>query len=202
MNLLNVKYLLSRSQLNAPWVKQVFEAEGIYVYQNLNYLPRAFPVYSWEVRKDEGEILSMLKNPEFDIGQKILLAEEAPKIPSDASNMSPNPVIPAKVYDIRINTFKVDVEMEQDGFLFLSENYYPAWKAYVDGKGTEIYRANYTFRAVFLDKGKHQVKFVFESPSYKIAKRISGISLLFVFSVLVLSLSKQALYPGILKRGR
>jgi hypothetical protein len=170
VNLLNIKYLLSPSPLNTPWTKQVFEAEGIYVYQNLNYLPRAFPVYSWQVEKDEGKTLSDLKNQEFDIRQKIFLTETPPNMPSDTTNISAEHIIPAKVSDYKINSFKVDVEMQRDGFLLLSENYYPAWKAYVDGKEAKIYRADYLFRAVYLDKGKHQIRFIFDSAPYKIAK--------------------------------
>jgi uncharacterized membrane protein YidH (DUF202 family) len=194
MNLLNVKYILSPSQLNTPQLQEVGKEDRIYVYQNLNYLPRAFPVYSWEVVRDEGEILSRLKNPEFDVRQKLFLAAVPPNIPSAETRLSFAGITPAKVHDYRINSFKVDVEMEEDGFLFLSENYYPAWKAYVDGEKTEIYRADYTFRAVYLDKGNHQVEFVFDSPSYNISKKISGISLLFVFFVLVFSFFKEPFY--------
>jgi uncharacterized membrane protein YidH (DUF202 family) len=183
MNLLNVKYLLSPSPLNTPWAKQVFEAEGIYVYENLDFLPRAFPVYSWEVEKDERKILAELKNSQFDIRHKILLSEASPNISSDTTEIPSNHVIPAKVYDNRINSFKVDVEMQKDGFLFLSENYYPAWKAYVDGKETKIYRANYLFRAVYLDKGRHEVKFVYDSTPYKIGKAFTLLSSLLVLGI-------------------
>lgn len=185
INLLNVKYLLSPSQLNTPWTKQVFQAEGIYVYQNLNYLPRAFPIYSWEVEKDENRILTYLKDPQFNIRQKIFLSEIPSQIPSSTMQTSSYSIIPAKVYDNnKINSFKVDVEMPQDGFLFSSENYYPAWKAYVDGKETKIYRADYLFRAVYLNKGKHEVKFAFESTPYKIGKTstwLTSLILLVIF---------------------
>lgn len=170
LNLLNVKYLLSPSRLNTPWTKQVFEAEGIYVYQNLDCLPRAFPIYSWEVEKDEAKILSHLKDSQFDVRQKIFLAQAPPNVPLDTVEIPSDRIIPAKVYDNRINNFKVDVEMQKSGFLLLSENYYPAWKAYVDGKQIKIYRANYLFRAVYLDKGEHEVRFVFDSVPYRIGK--------------------------------
>ncbi|MCJ7577600.1 MAG: YfhO family protein, partial [candidate division Zixibacteria bacterium] len=135
-----------------------------------------------QVEKDEEKILSRLKDPQFDIQHKILLTEAPANITSDTTSVSSNPIIPAKVYDLqRINRFKVDVEMQQDGFLLLSENYYPAWKASVDGKETKIYRADYLFRAVYLDKGKHEVKFVFDSVPYKVGKT----STLLTFSVLL-----------------
>ncbi len=183
MNLLNVKYLLSPSPLNTPWTKQVFEAEGIYVYQNLNYLPRAFPVYSWEVEKDEAKILSHLKNPQFDVRKKILLTKIPPNIGPDTTEIPSDRIIPAKVYDNKINSFKVDVQMQKAGFLLLSENYYPAWEAYVDGKETKIYRANYLFRAVYLDKGRHEVKFVYDSAPYKIGKAFTLFSSLLVLCI-------------------
>ncbi len=184
MNLLNVKYLLSPSRLSTPWVKEVFEAEGIYVYQNLNYLPRAFPVYSWEVEKDEAKILSHLKDPQFDVRKKILLTETPPNVTPDTMEVPSNRIVPAKVYDNKINSFEVDVEMQKAGFLLLSENYYPAWKAYVDGKETKIYRANYLFRAVYLDRGEHEVRFVFDSVPYRIGKTftlLTSVVLLLMF---------------------
>ncbi len=190
MNLLNVKYLLSSSPLDAPWAKQVFQAEGITVYQNVNYLPRAFPVYSWGVEKDEAKILSELKNAEFDIRHKIILTQAPAKIPSDTSSIPSGAVIPARVYDYKINSFKVDVEMEQDGFLLLSENYYPAWKAYVNGNQTKIYRANYLFRAVYLNRGKHQVKFVFDSATYKIGRASSLLTCLLLLVIFAFYLTK------------
>jgi len=193
MNLLNVKYLLSPSPLNAPWAKQVFEAEGIYVYQNLNYLPRAFPVYSWEVEKDERKILSELRNSQFDIRHKILLSEATPDISPDTTKISFNSIVPAKVYDNKINSFKVDVEMQTDGFLFLSENYYPAWKAYVDGKETEIYRANYLFRAVYLDKGEHEVRFIFDSALYRIGKTATMLTSIVILCMFGFYMIGQAL---------
>ncbi len=178
INLLNVKYLLSSSQLNTSWLRGVFQAGGIYVYQNLDYLPRAFPVYSWEVEKNENKILEELKNPQFGIRHKILLLEEPPYAQPGGTGTPFDSVIGAKIYDNRINSFSIDAQMKQDGFLVLSENYYPAWKAYVDGKQVKIYRADYLFRAVYLTRGKHKVEFVFDSLPYKIGKwcTISGLS--------------------------
>jgi hypothetical protein len=170
INLLNIKYILSSQPLNVPWVKQVYEAEGIYVHQNFSYLPRAFQVYSWQVEKDQNKVLETLKKTDFDVRERILLTEAPPKMPSDTTGISTESIIPAKVSDYRINRFKVEADMARDGFLFLSENYYPAWKAYVDGKESKVYRADYLFRAVYLNRGRHTVEFIYDSKTYDIAK--------------------------------
>jgi uncharacterized membrane protein YfhO len=51
--------------------------------------------------------------------------------------------------------------------LFLSDTYYPGWKAYVDGKETKIYRADYTFRAIYVLGGSHKVEFIYSPLSFK-----------------------------------
>jgi hypothetical protein len=176
IDLLNVKYLLTSQTLKVPWAQQVYEAEGIYVYQNSNYLPRGFPVYNWQVMKDQSRILDILKQPDFDPRQKIFLDETPPKMPSDTQAVSSEPLIPARISGDVINRFDVEVEMPKDGFLVLSENYYPAWKAYVDGKEAKIYKADYLFRAIYLDQGKHTLKLIYDSGTYNIAKAWTGLT--------------------------
>lgn len=63
---------------------------------------------------------------------------------------------------------KVVLESTSDGsaFLYLSDTYYPGWRAYVDGKETKIYRANLAFRAVEVPKGRHTVVFKYVPMSF------------------------------------
>ena len=44
----------------------------------------------------------------------------------------------------------------------LTDTYYPGWQARVDGKETEILRANLAFRAIPLTSGKHLVEFEYK----------------------------------------
>jgi hypothetical protein len=190
INLLNIKYLLSSQILKTPWTQQVYEAEGIYVYQNINYLPRGFPVYNWQVMKDQSRILEILKQPDFDAREKIFLDETPPKMPSDTLIVASEPVIPAKVLDDEVNRFSVEVEMQKDGFLVLSENYYPAWKAYVDGKEAKIYKADYLFRAIYLNKGRHTLRLVYDSKNYNIAKSWTLLTCLLMVAILIFYAAK------------
>ena len=52
--------------------------------------------------------------------------------------------------------------------LFLADNYDKGWKASVDGKDTSILRANYTFRAIKINEGKHVVRFWYDPRSFKL----------------------------------
>ncbi|KPJ65015.1 hypothetical protein AMJ44_11410, partial [candidate division WOR-1 bacterium DG_54_3] len=81
---------------------------------------------------------------------------------------------------------EINASLNEPGSLFLSEAYYPGWKAYVDGKKSQIKLANDLFRSVSLSPGKHQVKFVYDPLLFKIGAAISlftllGLGMCFIF---------------------
>ncbi|MDD5382530.1 MAG: YfhO family protein, partial [Candidatus Margulisbacteria bacterium] len=74
-----------------------------------------------------------------------------------------------------------EIILEEDvpgagGYWFVSEWFYPGWKAYVDGREARIYRANYMFRAVPLPPGKHEVEFVYDPLSFKLGAIVSSLA--------------------------
>jgi uncharacterized membrane protein YfhO len=72
----------------------------------------------------------------------------------------------------------LQVTAEENSLLVLSDTYYPGWKAFVDGKGTNIYRADYTFRAVPLNAGTHRVRFVYDPMSFKLGAGVTILGIL------------------------
>ena len=71
---------------------------------------------------------------------------------------------------------------EDDRILVLSIPYNPGWKAYVDGKETEILRADLMYMAVPVVKGTHNIELKYETPFLKTGALmgIFGIIMLFV----------------------
>jgi uncharacterized membrane protein YfhO len=57
------------------------------------------------------------------------------------------------------NRVEILYASDRDCFLYLSDTYYPGWRAYVDGGRARIYRANLAFRAIQVPKGTHTVVF-------------------------------------------
>jgi uncharacterized membrane protein YfhO len=70
-------------------------------------------------------------------------------------------------------------------FLFLSDTYYPGWKAYVDAKAVPIHRADYFLRAIVIPSGNHTVRFVYKPFSFRMGSAISILSMLVLFLYLI-----------------
>jgi len=153
--------------------KVAFEDKTVVVLENINALPRASVVYDWEVLEDKKLILEKLLNPNFLEGNKVLLEEHI--IYKQEAGTGNNKVKYLK-YEEQESVLRV--ETDKGGLLFISDLYYPGWKAFIDNDETKIYKANYAFRAVYVPKGEHNIKFVYRPDSFKKGLIISIISLL------------------------
>lgn len=87
------------------------------------------------------------------------------------------------------NDLTYKYETAKDALTVFSEIYYPkGWNAYVDGRLTPHFRANYVLRAMVLPAGSHTVEFKFEPNVYMVGERISlisSIALLLLILILV-----------------
>ena len=72
------------------------------------------------------------------------------------------------------NDLQYSFRTKKDGLAVFSEIYYPAgWNAYLDGKLSPYFRADYVLRAMILPAGTHKVEFRFEPKVYYTGEKIS-----------------------------
>ncbi|MCS7250182.1 MAG: YfhO family protein [candidate division WOR-3 bacterium] len=181
-----------KNYLNSPFFKEVFSGREYNIYKNLTFLERAFLVPYFSMVKDKEEIFEILKREDFDC-KKLLLLYEKPEAPESLEKktyeISDIPLIEnlgsVRLLEYKANKISLEVEAERDCFLVLSENYYPDWKAKVNNKEIKVLRTFHTLRAIFLNKGKHKIKFYYYSKYYQIGKILSLLALFFlIFNII------------------
>lgn len=189
-DLLDARYLVTGAPLPPEYFpperfKQIQSFGNLRIYENLTALPRAFAMYKYIVMQDDNEILTTLRDSTFAYRTTLILDQPPAKPLPEANDTLNLQVVPARVYDIENDGFKVDVDMLADGFLFLGENYYPPWKAYENGTLLPTLKADYTFRAIPLPQGRHTIECRYENTTYNAAFTISEISFLFAIVALI-----------------
>src|SRR3989344_2043594 len=123
----------------------------------------SIPAAGSYISSDRTNVFSILESRDFEPKNMLVLESDPGKRANagfkkaDVAFYSPNRIV-------------INASLDSPGFLFLSEVWYPGWKAYDNGRETEIYRADYIFRAAHLEKGTHVVEFVFQPLSYTIGK--------------------------------
>lgn len=73
---------------------------------------------------------------------------------------------------------QIRVETKKQGTLFVSDLYYPGWKAYVDGDAVEIHKIEPIFRSIEVPMGIHEIRFVYKPESFYNGLKISGFSMM------------------------
>ncbi|MDP3940883.1 MAG: YfhO family protein [bacterium] len=126
------------------------------LYSNTRVINRPSLYYRYQVIPDEKKLLATFFTVKFDYRNTLLL-EADPKIPVSEGEHTSSVLV---VKDTP-NFLKFAVSSDMPALLFLSDNYYPGWKAYVNDKETTIFRADYTFRAVVVPAGESSVKFIY-----------------------------------------
>jgi hypothetical protein len=163
------------------------------------YLPRVMMFYDAVKFLKEDEVKNYMGQKEFNYRRTLAIEDnedlKLPKLnPADSI-----PVNSANIYEYSLNYIKVDVDTPQDGLLYFSEEYYPAWKAYVDGKPVKIFKTDYCMRSIPIEKGKHLVEMRYESDSFKSGLTFSLISLgLFavLFPIMIIVSNRKNSFKG------
>jgi hypothetical protein len=177
LNLLGVKYILDRVENGSTQetfppsdFDLVFDGGGWRVFKNKKALPRIFLSSSYKVYKNKEEFLDLFFSPNFNPEEHVLVEKE-PEV---------KPQIGGKEYLKLVkyspNLIELEVETEFPKILFISDTYYPGWKALIDGKVTEIYKSFWAFRAITVTPGFHRVVLKYIPPLFNVGVKISIIS--------------------------
>jgi uncharacterized membrane protein YfhO len=62
----------------------------------------------------------------------------------------------------------ISAASDHPGYLVLTDTWFPGWTAHVDGRETPVERADYAFRAVRLESGRHEIEFRYDPGSVRL----------------------------------
>jgi hypothetical protein len=123
---------------------------------------------------DDARVLRQLFEPSFD-GQKMVC------LPLDAIpivNATNHGAVKILATNFTAQRIEVQVDSAGPGMVVVAQAYYPAWHAYVDGRTTRLWRANYAFQALEVPAGRHEVEIVYQDKMFHIGCLISLAALL------------------------
>jgi len=180
-----VRYLAPRGRLHLRGMSLIDERTGtseslvvsnqfklvhsgdVKIYENLDNLPRAFIVHRARVIEGDERAIAAMRDGAFLPGGEAILSS-GKRLEAAAGGVDE-----VRVMSYQPERIVVEADLASEGYLVLTDAYYPGWRVRVDGHEKEIQRADYLFRAVYLPQGKHLVEFVYDPPSLKIGAAIS-----------------------------
>ncbi len=161
-NLYNVKYQID-----------IDRAKGQPTFiEKTDRFPRAWVVYNKTTIQSKDELERRMRADEFDYSKEVVLSEETTHQTGNGIKSEIN------FRSYSANEMNLEVDADANGFVVFSEIYYPAWKAEINGKETKVLNANYSFRALPIEKGKNTIKMYYDSDVYNSGRLISLITLL------------------------
>jgi hypothetical protein len=174
LDILGVKYIVhSKGDGQGSWVfpfwnypesvTQVFADEKYEIYENADALPRAFLASSYKIVTERQQIIDEILSGATDIRETVILEEEPVRQHMSNDCAAGNSVKSAYIENYQPTRITIKTQSNCNSYVVLSDVYYPGWVAYVDGKKSPIYRANYTFRAIPITGGEHEVVLKYEN---------------------------------------
>ena len=73
------------------------------------------------------------------------------------------------------NDITLIIDAPENGILLYRDGYNPDWIATVNGKSKEVMQANYNQKAVFIEKGIHEVEFIFRPLAFLLSLYVYSI---------------------------
>lgn len=153
LNIANVKYMLVRSQ------------NDLVAIENKNALGRVSFCKNYIVL-DSTKILQSLVDGSYDYRNTVALEKEPESSSQLKGQSNPSEPLVTKWDKYTPNFRKLSVKTPADGFLRISEVYYPGWEIRVDGKKQLILKADLAWMAVRIPQGTHTVEIISHSMNF------------------------------------
>src|SRR5207302_309299 len=189
-DLLAVRYALApaggRNVDSIPGYKRVLDSAvtsagtRVTLFERTQPQPYARVVPGAYKAPDSAVVVPTLVDPRIDYSRVVLFTPDQPVTPAPIREMPPPSPARATVtaWEPGRMTIALDPAPPQPSYVLVAENWYPDWRATVDGASARVIRGDYALITVPVPAGAKRVELTFRSPAYQTGKMISLASLL------------------------
>jgi hypothetical protein len=150
--------------------------DDVDLYQNSRAMPRAWLTWQTTV-VNQTAMLEIIRSGRFADGKPWDPATTAlleSPLTAAAPTDGPGEV---RISGYEPNRIELVTKSAGPAILVLSENHYPGWRCYVDGRFTDTLRVDYNLRGAALPAGEHTIQFVYRPKSVLLGAAISLLTL-------------------------
>jgi hypothetical protein len=178
LDLLGVRYVVVAP--GKPWwphpgrFRRVYQKKDATIYENLASLPRAFLTTATRIEKDPQATLRRMRAENFDPLTEAVIDDEVVWKSATADESIAAAVEFGQVDD---DAVVLSVSTPTRALLVLTDLFWPGWRVSIDGEERRIQRADYLFRGVAVEPGRHTIRFWYDPLSVKLGFAISAATL-------------------------
>jgi hypothetical protein len=149
-DLFNVRYVFQHSRRGT-----LVPGDAVTIFENRGAFPRAWLVSKSRAVASDEAAYTLLADPAFDPRVEVAL-------PQDAGLSGPPPRAWVRWLARGPQDLSLEVNVDRNAALVLSNMWYPSWRARVDAADRPVIKADGGLQAVLLTAGQHQVDLRFD----------------------------------------
>ena len=165
----------------------VYEDSSNMIFENTGVLPRAFSVTSVVEADSLSSIKATIFLDEVDVSQTALVYPEDYRLLSTVAFANGK----SHVLQYRPDELVINCSFAEEGFLVVSDQYYPGWVARIGSKELQIMRVNGIMRGILVPKGEFTLRLTYEPKDVVNALRVSAAAIVSCTLAMVLLLNKE-----------
>jgi hypothetical protein len=185
-DLLNVRYLILRTPPPHDFPLVVHQ-DDYWIVENRDVLPRAFVPHAVRVVASDQEALAVMQSSQFN--------------PRDTVLMSTDPKVGARMQGAAVIHYEspsrasLDVNLQTDGMVVISDLWDPGWQAKLNGTACPIDRVDTALRGIRVPAGKHAIELTYDPSSFRLGLKLTAAGGLLLVLWSVALVLKSTLVP-------
>ena len=188
IDLLGIRWIIASKDNDAPESRSRLQerfpnwlANGsLRIYENPTAIPLAFVVPGDGVKVEAPELDWERLPDDFDPRRTVSL-DRRPHVTGTAAPLTAAAVT---ILHPAMNSVAGEVSVTATSVLVMTQTWYPGWHASLDGRDTDVLRADRTFCAMIVPPGTHRFLFSFYPTHFSTTVTISGLTLCAVAAAL------------------